>query len=177
MHFQRFQLFKNPLISNKRLVFLIIFNRTYRGTIKLENSAKLLVKNGKMFEKAVERAQTALKNEKLNSAVAWVQIGADLALYNHPGFYSSLTLESILLEIASRLHNQKEVQEIDQKMNITRANTNKRNILHVMTQGFGYGGHTRLVSAWIRNTFQTAVSSVVTTALYVRLLKPDCDQK
>lgn len=132
--------------------------------LKLENSAKIVVKNRKMFKKAVDRAQTALKNEKLNSAIAWVQIGADLALYNHPGFYSSTTLESILLEIASKLHEQQEVQEVDQKVNIKRANTNKRNILHVMTQGFGYGGHTRLVSAWIRNTFQTAVSSVVTTS-------------
>ncbi len=124
-----------------------------------------------MFEKAVYRAQTELKNGKLNSAVAWVQIGADLALYNHPGFYSSATLESILLEIANRLNEQQEVQEIDQKMDIKRANTNKRHILHVMTQGFGYGGHTRLVSAWIRNTFQTAVSSVVTTAQHYPLPK------
>ena len=49
--------------------------------MKLENSAKQLVQNKKLFEKAVSRAQIALKNGKLNSAIGWAQIGADFALY------------------------------------------------------------------------------------------------
>ena len=32
-----------------------------------------------------------------------------------------------------------------------------------MTEAFEFGGHTRLVSAWIKNTFDTAINSVITT--------------
>jgi glycosyltransferase involved in cell wall biosynthesis len=131
--------------------------------LKLENSAKLLIQNKELFEKAVSRAQIALKNGKLNSAIAWAQIGADFAWYKHPGFYNSVTLESLLLEVANRLYEQREARDIDQKIHIKHTNTNKKHVLHVMTEGFGSGGHTRVVSAWIKNTLDTAINSVVTT--------------
>lgn len=129
----------------------------------MENSTKLLVKNKKLFEKAVSRAQTALKNGNLTSAMAWAQIGADFALYKHPGFYTSVSLESLLLEVADRLDEQRIARDIGQRIFIKPAKTNKKHVLHVMTEGFGYGGHTRLVSAWIKNTSGIAVNSVVTT--------------
>jgi hypothetical protein len=128
-----------------------------------DRPANLLVHNQKLFEKAVCRAQIELKNDKLNSAVAWAQIGADLALYKHPGFYTSVALESVLLEVANRLHEQQETRDVGQKIHIKHTNTDKKHVLHVMTAGFGSGGHTRLVSAWIKNTCDTAVNSVVTT--------------
>ena len=131
--------------------------------MKLENSAKQLFQNKKLFEKAVSRAQIALKNNKLNSAIAWAQIGADFALYKHPGFYNSVTLESLLIEVANRLYEQREARVIDQKIHFKHTNTNKKHVLHVMTEAFGYGGHTSLVSEWIKNTLDTAINSVVTT--------------
>ena len=84
--------------------------------MKLENSAKQLFQNKKLFEKAVSRAQIALRNGKLNSAIAWAQIGADFALNKHPGFYNSMTLESILIDVANRLNEQRESRDIDQKI-------------------------------------------------------------
>jgi hypothetical protein len=131
--------------------------------LELKNSETQLVHNKRLFEKAVSRAQMALKNDKLNSAISWAQIGADFALYKHPGFYSNEPLESVLLDVANRLHEQRAAQDIDQKTHSNRKSTNKKNILHVMSEGFVYGGHTSLVSAWIKNTLDTAVSSVVTT--------------
>jgi hypothetical protein len=123
----------------------------------------MLSQNRKLFEKAVSRAQIALKNNKLNSAIAWSQIGADIALYKHPGFYYSVALESILLKVANKLDDQREVRDIVQKIQIERSDTKKKHVLHVMTEGFEYGGHTRLVSAWIKNTLDTTVNSVVMT--------------
>jgi hypothetical protein len=138
--------------------------------LKLEKSAKQLFQNKKLFEKAVSRAQIALKNSKLNSTIAWAQIGAEFALQKHPGFYSSATLESLLIEVANRLHEQREARDIYQKIPSARATkTNKKHILHVLTEGFGYGGHTRLVTAWIKNTSSTCASSVVTTSQQVPL--------
>ena len=49
------------------------------------------------------------------------------------------------------------------RFDIKHTNSNKKHVLHVMTEAFGYGGHTRLVSAWIKNTFDTAINSVITT--------------
>jgi hypothetical protein len=130
---------------------------------KLENSAKMLVQNKKLFDKAVSRAQIALKNGRLNSAIAWAQIGADFALYKHPGFYTSEILESLLLEVASRAKEQYEARDIGQKIPIKPTGKNKKHVLHVMTAGFGSGGHTRLVSAWIKNTCDIEISCVITT--------------
>jgi hypothetical protein len=140
-----------------------VSNEILEVKLKLEKSTKQLIQNKKLFEKAVSRAQIALKNGKLNSTIAWAQIGADFALYKHPGFYTSMTLESILLEVANRLHEQRETRDIDQKVFFKHTDTNKKHVLHVMTAGFGSGGHTRLVSAWIKNTCVIAVNSVVTT--------------
>jgi hypothetical protein len=131
--------------------------------LKLENLAKQVIKNKELFEKAVSRAQIALTKGKLNSAMAWAQISADLALYNHPGFYASETLESILLEVANRLNEQPELRGINQKLQIRHGEINKKHVLHVLTTGFGSGGHTRLVSAWIKNTSDIHINSVITT--------------
>jgi hypothetical protein len=87
--------------------------------LKLENSAKQLIQNKKLFEKAVSRAQIALKNNKLNSTIGWAQIGADFALYKHPGFYNSVILESLLLEVANRLYEQREARAIDQRYTLS----------------------------------------------------------
>jgi glycosyltransferase involved in cell wall biosynthesis len=130
----------------------------------LENSTKQLVQNRKLFEKAVSRAQIALRNGKLNSTIAWAQIAADFAFYKHPGFYTSEILESLLIEVANRLHEQREVRNIEKKICTENTMASKKRVLHVMTEGFGYGGHTRLVSAWIKNTAETTINSVVTTA-------------
>lgn len=132
--------------------------------MKLENSAKQLVRNKQLFEKAVSRAQIALKNGKLNSVIAWAQIGADLACGRHPGFYTSVPLESLLLDVAYRLDERKEAKAIDQKICLQHTSSDKKNVLHVMTEAYEVGGHTRLVSEWIRNTSDEAVHGVVTTA-------------
>lgn len=55
--------------------------------MRLENSGKQLDAYKQQFKKAVSNAQIALKNGKLNSAIAWAQIGADFAWLKHLGFY------------------------------------------------------------------------------------------
>lgn len=131
--------------------------------MKLENSTKQINQNRKLFEKALSKAQIALRNGKLNSTIAWAQISADFALNMHPGFYTSMALESLLLEVANRLSDQHKAQDIDKKVQIKYTNTKKKHVLHVMTEAFEFGGHTRLVSAWIKNTSDTTINSVIST--------------
>ena len=132
--------------------------------MKLENSAKQLVRNKQLFEKAVSRAQRALKNEKLNSVIAWAQIGADFAWSRHPGFYTSLPLESLLIEVAHKLDKQPVNLTIDSQTLNKHKNAGKTHFLHVMTEAYKFGGHSLVVAGWIRNTSDTAVHSIVTTA-------------
>lgn len=75
-----------------------------------------------------------------------------------------MTLESLLLEVANRLYEQREARDIDQKLHIMHTNTNKKHVLHVMTEAYRTGGHTGVVSAWIKNTLDITINSVVTTA-------------
>ena len=130
----------------------------------MESAEKQIFQNRKQLEKAVSGAQKALKTGRLNSVIAWAQIGAEFACFRHPGFYNSVTLESLLLEVADRLDTQKEARVVGERIHIRQPDTNKKRVLHVMTEAYGAGGHTRVVSGWIRNTSETAVHSVVTTA-------------
>jgi glycosyltransferase involved in cell wall biosynthesis len=132
--------------------------------LKLEDSPILLFQHRILFEKFVNRAQTALGNGKLNAAVAWAQISVDFALYKHPGFYTNVKLESLLLEVANKISERHETRDFVQKVFFKHDDfSNKKHVLHVMTTGFGSGGHTRLLCAWIKNTIDVAVNNVVTT--------------
>jgi hypothetical protein len=128
----------------------------------MENSLEPLKYNQQLFEKAVSRAQKALKNGKLNSAVVWSQIGAGFAWSRHPGFYTSSKLESILLEIANRLDYTN--LSVDLQIPTSIDASQRKKVLHVMTEALSFGGHTRVVTEWIKNTSDNCVHGVVTTS-------------
>ncbi len=124
-------------------------------------AAKNLAYNKQLFEKAVNKAQKSFKSGKLNSAMAWAQIGADFAEARHPGFYADKTLESLLLEIAAKLGNCEKIK-LGQP-NISLNSSGKKKVLHVLTEALVDGGHTRVVTEWIKNTSDTCISGLVTT--------------
>jgi hypothetical protein len=72
-----------------------------KGEITLESSVKQLSWAKQQFERVVVKAKKALNNGNLLSAVAWAQIGADFARHRHPGFYTNIALESLLLDVAN----------------------------------------------------------------------------
>ncbi len=120
-----------------------------------------------MFEKAVSRAEKALKKGKMNSAVVWSQIGAGFAWSRHPGFYSSSKLESILIEIANSLDYTN--LSVDLQIPISNDVSQRKKVLHVMTEALSFGGqyagsngmdkkHVRYLCSWRCNNLSKKVN-------------------
>ena len=129
----------------------------------MENWERQLILNKRLFQKAVSNAQLSLKNCKSNSAVAWAQVAANFAWQRHPGLFYSEPLESVLIEAAHGVN--KEIPHgFSRKISVPSANKDKRRVLHVMSQVYSGGGHTRVVVNWIRNTRETSVHGLITTA-------------
>lgn len=127
----------------------------------LEGFEKLLGWAGGQFERAALEAEKALTFGKLPLAVLWSKIAADFAWHRHPGFYASASLESILLEVAQSLEKGRAIPSTGYARSLP--DTPKARILHVMTQAYVIGGHTRVVERWIRNTADSYVQSLVAT--------------
>ncbi len=109
------------------------------------------------------RAEKALQKGDLLSAVVWTQIASDFAFHRHPGFYASPALESLLLEVARK---QEETSIGGKTPSLPAAPMEKGakpRILHVVTQAYWTGGHTRLLARLIANTGDRFVHNLVST--------------
>lgn len=87
----------------------------------------------KTFESLVSKAMSA---ETIEERMALAQDAVWYAENHATGYYASPELESIFLEVA------KAIPEVTCK-------PQKNTVLHVMTQAYGSGGHTRVVERWI----------------------------
>jgi hypothetical protein len=98
-----------------------------------------------LVEFLTARARTSLRANDPEAAVGWIRVAADQAWNNHPGFFASEDLESMLLAIG---------QDLPQTACSTdlwpRRQREGRRVLHVLTAGYESGGHTRLTERWIR---------------------------
>jgi len=83
---------------------------------------------------------------------------ADYAHHWHPGFFVSPKLEFILRKIAEKLTVQAEVPFA----NALNKNKAKQNILHVLSQGYSSGGHTKALERWITMD-TTSIHSILVT--------------
>jgi len=124
----------------------------------MEEFMKEIIWTRRKFKKIVSKARKALDNRNFLSTVAWAQIGADLLSRRHAGIYFSSVLESLLLEVSQHLAKQKVNLPIKIK------HDGKKHILHVMTEAYKTGGHTRAVKGLITNTSNIAVHSLITTS-------------
>jgi hypothetical protein len=107
------------------------------------------------FCNLVERAEQLFAEGKHSAAAAYCQIAAHYASQNHGGVFVSPRLERLVVDIASQAlePGYKSGQEV--------YDSSKR-VLHVLTQAFEVGGHTRMVSRWIANDRERTHSVVLT---------------
>ena len=87
----------------------------------------------KTFETMVAKATSA---STLERRMELAQNAVWYAAYHGTGYYASPKLERIFLEAARR------IPQVPCK-------PQKNTVLHVMTQAYGRGGHTRVVQRWI----------------------------
>ncbi len=101
------------------------------------------------FENILERLQTEKDfDKKLSLAIC----GAKYFVYNNSGYFTSSVLEQFFIDFAKKI-----------KVDIKNINYTKNSFLHVMTQGYQTGGHTRVIERWIENAQNDQIHSVVLT--------------
>ena len=117
--------------------------------------------NYSSFRQIVLKAEEFLQQRRYEAAAVYAQIAAHHAWFNHNGLFTSPRLEQILLELG---------RNIVRPLNLPR-DSNPRSqlparVMHVLTQAYQVGGHTRLVSRWIEQDGEREHSLVLTRQGY-----------
>lgn len=110
------------------------------------------------FNSFIEQAEFALLVGNYERAALFVMWAANHAHHSHPGFCISPRLELIIRKIAKKLNG----LAASANVNIPNKSINQRNVLHVLSQGYQSGGHTRLVERWISMDSKSTHSVLVT---------------
>ncbi len=121
-----------------------------------------LSENKELFNKIVNKSSTANDRGDLESAIAWAKIAAHFAFVRHPGIYTSPVLERLLVNIAQRIDTHSDINSAlcSDKSKLF----GKKRFLFVITESYGTGGHSPFIARWMKNTCDTSVHSLVTTA-------------
>lgn len=99
------------------------------------------------FEKLLEYlAKMNESKEKTDLAM----YAANYFIYNNTGYYTSSALEEYFVNCAKKI-----------KVDLNNIQYKKNSILHILTNGYETGGHTRVIERWIENSPITQTHSVV----------------
>ena len=113
------------------------------------DSAEAIAHHRAIFTAQVVKATTTLATGAFEETVAYAQIAAEYAWRSHTGIFASSELEKILLTIGTIRAAASPV---------TRRNTatapTKPHVLHILSQSYDTGGHTRLAWRWISHDTQ-----------------------
>ena len=107
------------------------------------------------FFSYIDKAEFALLSGNLEKAAVLVKQAGDYAYHSHPGFFVSPRLELILREIANKLNGRAAIQ-------VPPKNTEKKNIMHVLSQGYAASSHIRTIERWICMDSESVHSVIVT---------------
>lgn len=119
-----------------------------------ENLAKHLCE----FQKLTSKVETCVRRNHLAAAAAYTQVAANYASWNHTGVWRSELLENTLALVGSSISSVSGGSK-----RTTARNCNPRRILHVMTEAYGVGGHTRFVWRWMEMDSTRAHSLALTS--------------
>jgi len=113
------------------------------SSVKEQQLASKLEKNNKVYSRYKDRAKALFSKTDYTNAAAYCQMAANFAWKSHCGLFSDPEIESLLRQIG-----EKTLEEHNQPTPISSFSALKK-VLHVMTQAYETGGHTRLVWRWI----------------------------
>src|SRR5665647_1277901 len=128
-----------------------------RKTLMSNDHARArIAENRQIFDGLIEEASSDIEESRFRRAAITLQTAARFASNSHPGVYRSQRLESLAVEIGQHLTALQSSAPRSSRLGP------KIDILHVLTQTYSSGGHTRLVWRWIEND-ASRVHSVVLT--------------
>lgn len=110
---------------------------------------------GYVFHDRLDQAEFSLLSGDYEKSLHLIMQAANRAHHCHPGFYSAARLEAMLRQIAGKL------PAPPAAVPVTPAK-GKRRILHVLSQGYAAGSHTRTLERWIRADAASVHSVIVT---------------
>jgi hypothetical protein len=111
----------------------------------------------RMFGDLVSRADFFLQKSDFESAAAFGQMAAEYAWRNHAGLFVSPRLEGLMWRVAEKA--------MEPSIRSTRSfpvNRSIKRVLHVITEAYGVGGHTRLAWRWIKSDLERVHSVFLT---------------
>ncbi|MDD2733190.1 MAG: hypothetical protein PHF56_04565 [Desulfuromonadaceae bacterium] len=132
------------------------------NNIEMEKARAWIVAARTRFDTALAEAQKAVDAQLWLSGAVWAQVAADLAFNRHPGIFVSSELEGLLGEIARHLPSS--CSSASHVNNPKPSVKGKPRILHVATNTYGTGGHTRLIERFAGNSSENYEHFLVTTA-------------
>ena len=116
---------------------------------KYQPYVKNVLKNKIFFEDLLDKIKSSNDSE---SKQKFAKMAISFALANGTGYYSSSTVENVFLDIAQNNTIENLAEEF-------RSNS----FLHVMTESYNTGGHTRVVERWIESADEGEIHSLIFT--------------
>ena len=118
----------------------------------------------RIYEALVEHIVNLKKKEDAETVLTWIQMVADFCWRNHTGRYADGRIENIAFEIGEDLEKTLTQTPLEfSNLKLSKPDKdNRRRILHIATTVYKIGGHTRLISAWIKNDPGTCHSLLLT---------------
>lgn len=107
------------------------------------------------FFSFIDQAEFTLLSGDFERAALLVKQAADYAYHSHPGFFISPRLELILRKVAITLNGRATTQLPPQHIE-------KRNILHVLSQGCAGSSQIKTIERWVRLDSESIHSIIVT---------------
>lgn len=107
----------------------------------------VIKKDKEVFEFLIEKIKNSTS---LDEKLALADIASNYAVYYNTGYYTSSVIENVYTDYAKTIRIK--IDNISYKPN---------SFLHVLTEGYKTGGHTRVVERWIENAPSEQIHSVV----------------
>jgi glycosyltransferase involved in cell wall biosynthesis len=99
----------------------------------------------KSFQATVAASERLLRSGNYDAAAVCAELATDSAIWHHPGLLYSPRLERVLAAIGNAT-----TDEITPPGHAAPRSSPPRDVVHVLTNAMGIGGHTRFVWRWIQ---------------------------
>lgn len=133
---------------------LIDLNKDNLFNFNTENAMNIINENRNRYEEYIERINQNLDIKRYDIVADLIYEVSKEIFLKHAGIFASQKIEEALQKCADSI-NSKCLNNIENKFA-------KRRVLHVLSEGYSTGGHTRLVRHWIESDIDS-IHSVITT--------------